>query len=71
VDRPHLHENEFRADIFKHVKIKGSGYQLSEGWLELFGKVISPFEEMFEDGGRGERFGNIQCHSKTKMSKVT
>jgi hypothetical protein len=74
VDSPHLHENEVREDIFKHVKIEGCGYQLSEEelteWLELYGKVITPIEEeMFEDGVTGERFGNGKYIVKMKIER--
>jgi hypothetical protein len=63
VDSPHLQGNKSHANFYKHVKIEGCGYQLSEEeltkWLKLYGKVIEPVEEeTFEELEGGERFGN-------------
>jgi hypothetical protein len=53
------------AEIFKHVKVKKCGYQLSEeeliGWLELYGRVLEPISrETFGEVDTGEKFRNLR-----------
>ena len=69
-----LQECENQADIYKHVKIEGCGYQLSEEeltkWLELFGKIIEPIEEeTFVEVEGGDQFGNGRYVVRMKIEK--
>jgi hypothetical protein len=51
IDSPFPQETETQVDVFKHVKIEGCGYKLSEEesteWLGLYGRLMSPIEKEF------------------------
>jgi hypothetical protein len=74
IDSPFPQEAGTQLDVFKHVKIEGCGYQLSEEeltkWLGFYGRLLSPIEEeVFGDEDGKCSFGNGQYLVKMKIER--
>jgi hypothetical protein len=74
VEYPKLHETEIQVGGFKHVKIEGCGYQLSEEelttWLEHYGRIVSPIEEeLIKDEEGQNSFGNGKYKVEMKLER--